>query len=305
MSSAASSGTVLSLRRYPVKSMQGEEVEAAPVTAHGLLGDRAYAVVDRETGYIASAKHPRKWRSLLACRAAYTEPPQPDAPLPPVLITLPNGDSIRSDEPDVDMILSWVLGRAVSLITEAPATPLREADRTPIEGSTTGLVINRETMALAAPAGTFFDYAPLHLLTTSTLERLVREYSRGRFDPRRFRPNILISLTSGEIDFVENAWIGHAVRIGEETHLHVLDPCPRCIVTTLAQADLPHDPTILRTIAQHNAADSATLSPGTLFPAVVGVYANTLGSGIIRRGDFVQPVLTEPASTYIERSDYC
>ena len=95
-------GSVPSLWRYPVKSMQGEEVNEAAIAERGLLGDRAYALLDRATGYIASAKHPRKWATLLACRAAFVEPPHPGAPLPPVSITLPDGTAISSADPEVD-----------------------------------------------------------------------------------------------------------------------------------------------------------------------------------------------------------
>lgn len=64
-------GSVAALWRYPVKSMQGEELDAAEISARGVLGDRAYAIVDRATGFVASAKHPRKWSTLFAyrCRA--------------------------------------------------------------------------------------------------------------------------------------------------------------------------------------------------------------------------------------------
>ena len=34
---------VLELWRYPVKSMQGEQLTVAAVTAHGVAGDRAFA----------------------------------------------------------------------------------------------------------------------------------------------------------------------------------------------------------------------------------------------------------------------
>ncbi len=74
---AASS--VAALWRYPVKSMQGEQIDAAAITARGIVGDRAYAIVDLETGFVASAKHPRKWSALFACRAAFVEEPQPGA----------------------------------------------------------------------------------------------------------------------------------------------------------------------------------------------------------------------------------
>jgi uncharacterized protein YcbX len=51
-------GTVVSLWRYPVKSMLGEELHTAQVQDHGLLGDRAYAILDSADGKAATAKNP-------------------------------------------------------------------------------------------------------------------------------------------------------------------------------------------------------------------------------------------------------
>ena len=62
-------GAVVSLWRYPVKSMMGEELDSAELRDRGLLGDRAYAVLDSSTGKVASAKNPAKWPGLFAFRA--------------------------------------------------------------------------------------------------------------------------------------------------------------------------------------------------------------------------------------------
>lgn len=70
-------GSAVPLWRYPVKSMMGEELNASVVTERGLLGDRAYALVDAETGKVASAKKPRWWGRLFGFRSAYVEPPKP------------------------------------------------------------------------------------------------------------------------------------------------------------------------------------------------------------------------------------
>jgi uncharacterized protein len=43
-------GSVVTLWRYPVKSMLGEELNASEVSPRGLLGDRAYALVDGGDG---------------------------------------------------------------------------------------------------------------------------------------------------------------------------------------------------------------------------------------------------------------
>src|SRR6266581_4656428 len=104
-------GAVVSLWRYPVKSMMGEELNAAEVTDRGLLGDRAYALVDRSDGKVASAKNPRKWSQLFDCRAAFVDPPRPGAKVPPVRITLPEGTVVNSEQGDVNQILSRALSR--------------------------------------------------------------------------------------------------------------------------------------------------------------------------------------------------
>ena len=81
-------GSVVSLWRYPVKSMMGEELNATEVTERGLLGDRAYALVDGSDGKVATAKNPRKWPRLFDFRATLIQPAR-GAKVPPVRIALP------------------------------------------------------------------------------------------------------------------------------------------------------------------------------------------------------------------------
>src|ERR687885_2481803 len=99
-------GSVVALWRYPVKSMLGEELNASAVTPRGLLGDRAYALVDRADGKVASAKNPRKWPQLFDCRAVFVAPPRLGANLPPVRLTLPDGTILTSTHTDLNQILS-------------------------------------------------------------------------------------------------------------------------------------------------------------------------------------------------------
>jgi uncharacterized protein YcbX len=91
------------------------------------------------------------------------------------------------------------------------------------------------------PAGTFFDIAVVHLLTTATINRLRTLYPDGRFEVRRFRPNIVVSTEGEDADFVENDWIGRTVAIGDNVCLAITQPCPRCVMITLPQGDLPKD----------------------------------------------------------------
>jgi uncharacterized protein YcbX len=261
-------GSVVSLWRYPVKSMMGEELNAADITERGLLGDRAYALLDPSNGNVVSAKNPRKWAKLFDCRAAFVEPPRTGEKIPPVRITLPDGTMVTSAQHDLTRCLSNVLSREVMLAKAAPMALRFEQYWPDIEG-----LAHQDTMTeYAMPTGTFFDSAVIHLLTTATLDRLRELYPQGRFEVRRFRPNLVVEPTFGAKTFAENAWIGHTLSIGDDVRLRVTDPCLRCVMTTLPQGDLPKDPGILRTAAQHN-------------QAIVGVYADVLQGGTIRRGD--------------------
>ena len=265
--------TVGSLWRYPVKSMLGEELNSAEVTERGLRGDRAYGLVDLADGKVATAKNPRKWPRLFDFQAAFVDPSRvEDADA--VHITLPDGTVLTSDRDDCDRILSQALGREVRLESVGgvarESTASSEAYWPDMEG-----LAHRDTVTdFALPAGTFFDCAVVHLLTTATLDRLSELYPQGRFERPRFRPNIFIQTASDEAGFVEDEWIGRTLAIGDEVRLSVTGPCGRCVMTTLPQGDLPKDPGILRTVAQHHNAS-------------VGVYAAVARGGVIRRGDSV------------------
>src|SRR5215207_6303718 len=127
-------GSVVGLWRYPVKSMLGEELNASQVGRRGLLGDRAYAIVDPETGKVASAKHPKKWPHLFDCRAAFVEPPGSGEELPAVRVTLPDGRITRSDDGDFDDAISAMLGRSGELRMAVPERPILEEYWPDIEG---------------------------------------------------------------------------------------------------------------------------------------------------------------------------
>src|SRR5207237_875936 len=113
-------GTVATLSRFPVKSMQGERLAAAELTAGGLVGDRAYALVETDTGKVMSAKNPRVGPQLLGCRAEFVEAPASGRATPPVRITLPDGKAVTSGTGAADAVLSAFLGREVTLQRTAP-----------------------------------------------------------------------------------------------------------------------------------------------------------------------------------------
>lgn len=264
-----SSGRVVGIWRYPVKSMMGEALESTEVTGRGVLGDRAYALVDVETGKVVSAKNPRRWPNLFGFRASLAGPPDGDREPPPARIDLPGGEALRTDEADVEPRLSAATGRPVRLARSA------------VEGATAEgywpdhdwLPDRDQVFEFPLPEGTFFDGATVHLVTTATLERLQALAPESRFDVRRFRPNFVIKPASDADGFVEDGWIGRTLEIGD-VRLRVDGPCPRCVMTTLAQADLPKDPGVLRTAVRENEGN-------------VGVYATVVQGGRVSRGDSV------------------
>ncbi|SEM17154.1 MOSC domain-containing protein [Nonomuraea pusilla] len=268
--------------RYPVKSMLGEEVAESGLSARGLDGDRARAVLDVATGLIASAKNPRLWRGLLAVEGA----------------------AAPGDEE-----LSALLGREVRLVDVPPgdarlerSVPEEVLDR----GVEAEVPATLSTLGGAAPEGTFFDFAPIHLVTTSTLAAIGALSPRGVVEAVRYRPNLVVETggwSGGDLGggfaeaggrgggdlgggFAENAWVGRELRVGEDAVLEVIAPSPRCAVPTLEHGGLGRDPEALRVPARHNRVPVLDLGPHPC----AGVYARVVEPGRIRRGDPVRLV---------------
>jgi uncharacterized protein YcbX len=287
-------GTVEDLWRFPVKSMQGERLEEAELTSTGLVGDRAYALIDAETGKVVSAKSVRLFPGMFHCRASFLEPPTSEHDLPPVRIDLTDGTSVASDASDVDSVLSTHFGRGVSLAQVAPddytidqyhpdvenVDPAGYRD-TVVETKLGQAFFAQAGLASPLPAGSFMDLFPVSVLTTSTLAQLTELQPESRFDRRRFRMNVIVA--TEETGFVEDDWIGHELELGERVRVSVAMPDPRCVMTTLAQDDLPKDTDILRALVRHHRLD---VGGGAHFPCV-GVYAIVVAPGTVRTGDQV------------------
>jgi uncharacterized protein YcbX len=248
-------GTVARLWRFPVKSLRGEALGQVTIGPTGLSGDRAFALRDARDGRIMSAK---RSAALLTLRAGY-----PEGPSRPAVIELDGGRRVRTDAPDAAAMLSDALGRAVELCG-------------PDDGRADRRVEWDEEMTFDAPPGAFVDLAPLHVLTTASLRAGGALRPEGRFDPRRFRPNILVD--TGERDgFLEDGLEGKVLAIGAAFRMRVFMPTIRCALTTRAQEELPADPGILRTIVQGHGGN-------------LGAYATVEAPGEVRCGDPVTVV---------------
>lgn len=288
-------GKISALWRFPVKSFQGEKTDQIYVEKQGIFGDRAYALIDGETGKVVSAKSVKLFPNILNCYAAYVSGPEIGREIPPVQITLADGTTVRSDALEVDKVLSDFFKREVILARAAPEDftidqyhpDMEKLDpaghRDIFVEQKLGAALYKE-MGVESPVApeSFFDVFPVSVISTSALEHLHRLRPESNFDVRRFRMNVVIeSINSG---FVENQWVGNSLAIGKNVKLVITMPDPRCVMTTLAQDGLSKDTHILRTLVEYNRLD--IMGDGE-FPCA-GVYAVVAEEGLVRIGDPVE-----------------
>lgn len=293
--SSMTTGNIEALWRFPLKSFQGEKLDHAALDKSGIVGDRAYALVDKLTGKVVSAKSIKLFPEMLNCTANYLEEPKAGGTIPPVKITLADGTAINSNSDHVDKTLSAFFGREVTLTRVAPQDftidqyhpDLKDLDpaghRNTFVEQKLGAALFKEMGAESPVApGSFMDVFPISLITTSTLNKLQELRPETNFDIRRFRMNILVKTPYD--GFVENSWIGNVLAVGDEVRIPVTMPDPRCVMTTLAQDEIPKDTEVLRTLVQHNRLD--IMGTGK-FPCA-GVYGVIAAGGSIHLGDPVE-----------------
>ncbi|WP_099038731.1 MOSC domain-containing protein [Mycobacterium neglectum] len=270
MSSVREQLRVRSLHRYPVKSMLGESLGALFVDANGAQGDRRFALIDAASGRVASAKQARLWRKLLLCSATLdTEG---------VTIEMPNGVTTSADKDDVDELLSGLLGRRVHLTDRRPARAMIErADPEQVLDRGVDVEVDAPLLELAqaTPGGSFTDLAPLHAITTATLERIGAE-------AERYRPNLVIATPPRYRAYDENRWTGRLLTVGGTT-LRVLGPTPRCVIPTLEHGGLPRAPHALRSPAADNRVDAFGFG---VLPCA-GTYLEVIAQGTINTDDAI------------------
>lgn len=270
--------------RYPVKSMVGGRVDSAEVGETGIVGDRTWAVRDQVRGGIRGAK---VLGGLMQLSARYAGPDGG-----PVVITLPDGRTVSTDDPDAAAVISAAIDHEVTLEPLHPPEDLEHYRRgaayhdDPMDElrSIFGRTEDEPLPDLSAfppvifehesPPGTYYDAFPLLLLTTSALRSLQEALPESAIDIRRFRPSVVID-TGDEPGHPELEWTERRIQIGDVL-LETTIACPRCVmVTREIDDDTPRDRSILRHIVKDLGQN-------------VGVYAKVLTPGTIRTGD---PVL--------------
>jgi uncharacterized protein len=252
-------GIISELWRYPVKSTRGERLREMTVAADGALGDRAFAVRELKYGGIISAK---MWPWMLELRSGWSVEPNAEGG-GVVRVEMPDGTAIEGDSAQSAKVLSAIFKHPVRL----ERTRQGQISPADIEAIRKGEAF--------LPQWKFYDEGPLHLVATGTLRHLHQlEGGDADFDPRRFRPNILIDTGGDAGEFIEDRWLAGVLQIGETAQIGDMWPAIRCVMTTHPQDELRHNPAILRTAAQHH-------------QAYVGVFAGARVPGVIRLGDAV------------------
>ncbi|WP_347238470.1 MOSC N-terminal beta barrel domain-containing protein [Dietzia sp. CQ4] len=256
-------GRVGELWRYPVKSMQGDRIPTAEITAQwGIPGDRGWGLRDEAASEIRGAK---RITSLMQFHARYLEEPD-GASTPTVEITFPDGSVRRSDDDEIHAALSHAVGRDVTVWPRMPRDDhahyrrartskkemLAQHDLGPDDPFPDFSALPEDVMAelvrFATPPGTYFDAMPLSLLTTASMDSIRRAAPDSEIDSRRFRKNIILETDADTDGCPEIDWVGRRLQIGEVV-CDVVMPIARCIMVGLPQAELPHDRAILRALA--------------------------------------------------------
>lgn len=225
---------LVEIARYPVKSLQGENLSDAEIELDGVRSDRCWGILDQTTGKILTG---RRAPQLLFAAAALAPDDTP-------VITLPTGVTCQGAGTNTDAALTDWLGKPVRLVSSLGA-PAAQAEYFADATDDTSQAIE-----WTMPAGRFVDALPLLVLTTASLRTAAALHPNGAWQLRRFRPNVVIDV-SGD-GWIEDSWCGNAtLRIGE-VQLQPQQPCIRCTMVTRPQPDLDEDRDIFRALARHH-----------------------------------------------------
>jgi uncharacterized protein YcbX len=225
---------LLQIARYPVKSLQGELLDAADIDADGLRGDRCWGIRDEQTGKVLTA---RRAPELLFASARLADDGAP-------VITLPNDTECHGPGSTTDAALSDWLGKPVRLVT-AVGVPGQRAEFFADATDDTS-----EAIEWTMPAGRFVDAMPLLVLTTASLRTGAALYPDGDWNVRRFRPNLLVDVPGD--GWVEDDWCGDHVLEIDDVLLEPRQGCVRCTMVTRPQPTLDGDRDIFRTLARNH-----------------------------------------------------
>ncbi|GAA5317593.1 MAG: MOSC domain-containing protein [Candidatus Pelagadaptatus aseana] len=278
-------GCIKQLWRYPVKSMVGETLDQAHIASYGMQADRGWILRDEDANELTIVRNTPK---LLRCRSRYLEVPNGED-IPNVMITLPDGSEVSSNDPQVNQKISEVTGKNLSLWPLQPKRNWRHYRLSGINGakamkrqfaskelpdlSSFSWKLLSELSLFVTPLGRYYDCYPLHILTDNSLDTMKQIEPRGDFCVERFRPNIFIESHNKEVEFDEFRWVDGTLQIGEAV-IKCESPTVRCSMPSQPQAGLEKDSKVVRSLDKHSGRN-------------LGINASVIKAGDISVGDKV------------------
>lgn len=256
-------GTLESLWRYPVKSMQGEELSEVFVTFGGVMGDRLYSLISASGNPGFPWYTARDQESLLLYKPHYKE----------VSITLQpkNLEAAQNMAPGINPLYPETAAFAVEV--ETPEGETYSLDNESFLEHLKALT-DDQTLKLRFTQKSQSDCRPLSLFSTQLQDSLAEELSM-EIDKRRFRANFYVNWSEDEPPLYENDLIGKRLKVGDRLEITVLERDPRCKMITLDPDTSEANPAIIKHIARTR-------------EGYAGVYGAVLVEGIVKAGDAIE-----------------
>ena len=256
-------GQVNSLWRYPVKSMQGQELDEAFAGFSGIYGDRLFAFRSAASPKGFPYLTGREQQEMLRYRPRFRDAGKAAQPpnLAEAKAIAPGLTAVHADPADLIVDVETPSGEVLAIDDASLIRMLGEG------------IGHEHTLTLLRSDRAMTDCRPISLFSIQTAQQLGREVTVAA-DKRRFRANIYLDL-SGGAGFAEDALVGRSLRIGSKAVISILERDPRCKMITLDPDTGKSNPEFLRKIIQaHN---------GT-----AGVYGALLAEGTLRKGDAIE-----------------
>lgn len=215
-------GTLRVLRRYPVKSMKGEDLSEVFVSYTGVRGDRLYAIVDEENKTNFPWLTARQKSELLSFTPRFVnnlpnETAFPEIDTYRVKVTVPEGDEFPVTSELFHKYICEKFGKKLH-----------------VRFSEKGMQ----------------DSRPVSLFGMDTLKALSEE-TKIDLDHRRFRANCYVQFDD-TTPFYEDSLMGKNIQIGDRCQLTISKKDARCSIVTIDPETGKKDPAILSTIVKQH-----------------------------------------------------
>jgi uncharacterized protein len=239
---------VAELWRYPVKSMRGEELREAYLTAKGVYGDRRYAFLSSGAREDFPYFTAREQHEMLLHRAWYRHPEK---------MVRPQGELSHEDGViEVETLAGERLAVDDPHLIELLLAGLREWQR------------KRHHVMLIQSDNPVVDSRPLSLFSLQSVRRLSEEVGE-ELDKRRFRANVYVDLVSGN-GFAEDEWVGRKLGIGAVAVVEILKRTKRCKLITLDPDTSEPNPMVMKRVALEHEL-RAGISAGVVVEGMIAV----------------------------------